>query len=529
MEHFTITFQPENRSVVIHSGATLLEAAGRAGIILNSVCGGRGICGKCILVLEPQGREVPACQYRVSSDLTVRVPASSRYFKEQILTEGAALETKLEADIYERYVRAAGAGRILGAAVDIGTTTVVASLVDMRTGGVLGVAAQSNPQSRYGADVVSRISHAATDEGLAELHRLVVECVNDLIGRLCSKAAVSRKEIYELCVVGNTTMNHLFLKLPVTQLGQAPYEAYSLKCRDLPPPAVGIGINEKGNIHTVENIAGFVGSDTVGVALATRIDSAERVTLAIDIGTNGELVLNCAGRLYAASCAAGPAFEGARIRCGSRAVEGAIEAVVLNDGDIDTEVIGARSAHSICGSGLIDAVALLLDLGVVDSTGRFAVDQQQVAAAPAAIASRVFEYEGEPAFLLSPDRESGAEVFLTQADIREVQLAKGAIRAGIRILEKATGVDDCAIEEVLLAGAFGNYIRPESALRLKMLASVPAERIKFVGNAASAGARMLLVSSRCRRQARELVKRIEYVEIAHAPGFAEIFAEAMLF
>jgi len=529
MKHFKITFHPDNRTIVIHSGATLLEAAGRAGIILNSVCAGRGTCGKCVVLLEPQGRQVLACQYHVTSDLTVCVPPGSRYFKEQILTEGIEAEANVEADIYKKYIDAAGDGRILGVAVDIGTTTVVTTLLDMRTGGVLATAAQSNPQGTYGADVVSRISHAATDQGLAELHTLVIQCVNDLIGRLCSKAAVSRNDIYEMCVVGNTTMNHLFLKLPVTQLGQAPYKAYSLECRDLSPAAAGIRINPNGNIRTVENIAGFVGSDTVGVALATGIDSADCVTLAVDIGTNGELVLNCAGRLYAASCAAGPALEGARIHCGSRAVEGAIEAVVLNDGDIEAEVIGGKSARSICGSGLIDAVALLLDLGIVDSTGRLATAELRDKTLPAAIASRLFEYEGEPAFLLARDQGSGREVFLTQADIREVQLANGAIRAGIRILEKATGVDNCGIEQVLLAGAFGNYIRPNSALRLKMLASVPAERVKFVGNAASAGAQILLVSSRCRRQARELANRIEYVEIAHAAQFGEIFAESMLF
>ena len=183
MKHFTINFQPDNRSIVIHSGATLLEAAGRAGIILNSVCGGRGTCGKCVVLLEPEGRQVPACQYHVTSDLTVRIPASSRYFKEQILTEGVEAEVNVEADIYKRYIDAAGQGPILGVAVDIGTTTVVASLVDMRTCGVLGAAAQSNPQGRYGADVVSRISHAATYEGLAELHDLVIQCLNDLIGQ----------------------------------------------------------------------------------------------------------------------------------------------------------------------------------------------------------------------------------------------------------------------------------------------------------------------------------------------------------
>jgi len=522
MKHCTVTFRPDKQTVSIHQGATLLEAAGRAGIILNTTCGGKGICGKCAVTLEPGQKQVLACQYRVESDLTVTIPVSSRFFEQQILTEGTTPQRRITPDIYENHV-ATGAAVILGVAVDIGTTTVVAKLLDMKDGRRLATESALNPQSRHGDDVVTRISYAGTDEKLTELHNLIIGCVNDLIARLCKKASVRQDDIYETCVVGNTTMGHLFLKFPVEQLGLAPYKAYSLDAHDVPVSRVGLNMNPAGNIHTVENIAGYVGADTTAVALATGIDSAEQVTLAVDIGTNGELVLAAGGRLYAASCAAGPALEGARITCGSRAVQGAIQGIIQNSADIELDVIGDVPAVSICGSGLIDAVAVLLDLGVIDKTGRF-TDPGNLAAA---IASRVFYYNDQPAFMLARGGGDMPDVFVTQADIREFQLSKGAIRAGIKILQKRVGLKDTEIDRILLAGAFGNYIRAESALRSGLLPELPCERLHFVGNAAAVGAEMLLLSSRCRKLAGQLAQRIEYVEIAHERQFGDIFADSM--
>ena len=341
-----------------------------------------------------------------------------------------------------------------------------------------------------------------------------------------------------MCVVGNTTMNHIFLKLPVVQLGQAPYKAFSLDAKDLSPQKLALQINPAGNIHTVENIAGFVGSDTTAVALAVDIDSADEMTLAVDIGTNGEIVLGTADKLYAASCAAGPAFEGARISCGSRAMEGAIQAVVINEADLDLDVIGNRPPYSICGSGLIDAVAVLLDLGIIDTTGRFVEPEKLPANLPPAIRSRIVKHNNQPAFVLAERRAtpapSGVEgsderLLLTQQDIRQVQLAKAAIRAGIKLLQKKIGLEDDDIKQVLLAGAFGNYIRRESALRIGLLPNVPLERIHFIGNAAASGAEMILVSRQCRTQAKKLARKIQYLEIAHEEKFESVFTDSMSF
>ena len=530
MKHFNIIFKPDDKQISIHAGATLLEAAGQAGIILNTVCGGKGTCEKCVVTLEPDSQRVLACQHHIQSDLTVTIPAGSRFFEQKILAEGIDTKDKIQPDIYKKYLKPDSTAPIFGAAIDIGTTTVVAKLIDMTDGRCLATQADLNPQSRYGDDVISRIAYAETDAKLAELQKVITDCISDLIARLCKQAGVDAKCIYEMAVVGNTTMNHIFLKLPVKQLGQAPYKAFSLDAKDTPASELVLQINPAGNIHTVANIAGFVGSDTTAVALAVDIDSAEEMTLAVDIGTNGELVLGTGDKLYAASCAAGPALEGARITCGSRAAEGAIEAVVAGEDDIVLDVIGDCPPRSICGSGLIDAVAVLLNLGIIDATGRFARPNTLEGKLSPAIASRIFEQDGQPAFVLARAANvSERDLILTQKDIRQVQLAKAAIRAGIKLLQKKVGITDADIQRIFLAGAFGNYIRAESALRIGLLPDVPAESIHFVGNAAAAGAQMILLSQRCRDKACELARKIEYVEIAHEPDFQAVFADSMSF
>jgi len=530
MKHFNIIFKPDDKEISIHAGATLLEAAGQAGIILNSVCGGKGICKKCLVNLEPGARQVLACQYSVQSDLTVTIPAGSRFFEQKILEHGIDTHLGVRPTVHEKYRQEDSTQKIFGLAVDIGTTTVVAKLINMVGGQCLATQAALNPQSRHGDDVVSRIAYAKTDEKLAELHKLIIDCINNLIAKLCKQTSIDAKQIYEMCVVGNTTMGHIFLKLPIEQLGLAPYKAFSLDAHDTPAAQLNLNINPDGNVHTVENIAGFVGSDTTAVALATDVDSVEEMSLVVDIGTNGEIVLGTKDKLYAASCAAGPALEGARISCGSRAVEGAIEAVVVNNGDIVLDVIGNHPPHSICGSGLIDAVAVMLDLCIVDKSGRFAEPDTLKGKLPSAIVSRIIEQDKQLSFyLFRAANVSERPVFLTQKDIREVQLAKAAIQAGTKILQRRLGIEDADIQQILLAGAFGNYIRPQSALRIGLLPNVPLERIRFVGNAASSGAQMILLNSALRAEAKRLARKIEYIEIAHEPDFQTVFAESMSF
>lgn len=529
MKHFRVAFEPDGKEISIHQGATLVEAAGLAGIVLNTSCGGRGTCGKCVVRLGPDDREVLACQQTVQSDLTVTVPAESRFYAHKILEHGLERTTGLRRTVVERYRTVAGPTAIYGVAVDIGTTTVVAKLIDLADGRSVATRAMLNPQTQFGDDVVSRISYAESEAGLARLRAVIVDGINELIQGLCDVARIDATAIYEASIVGNTTMNHIFLGFPVRQLGQAPYLAHSVDAHDVPPGQVGLRMNPAGNIHAAENIAGFLGSDTTAVALAVDMDCASQMTLVVDIGTNGELVLGTGERLYAASCAAGPALEGARIRHGSRAAEGAIEAVVIDNNDIALDVIGDVPPRSICGSGLIDAVSVLLESGVVDASGRFADAGQVRSRCPGRLASRLIDFEGQPAFRLSDGTQTaGPGVVLTQKDVREFQLAKAAIQAGIRLLLTKMGIDAGDLERVLLAGAFGNYIRPTSAVRVGLLPNVPLERIHFVGNAAATGAQMLLLSDDCRATAASLTRRIEYVEIAHEKSFGEVFAESML-
>ena len=295
MKHFRVVFKPDDKEISIHQGATLLEAARQAGIILTAPCGGKGTCGKCALRLHPSGQHILACQHPVENDLAVAVPPESRFYEHKILDHGLAVGAEIRPTVYRRYERIAGPGGILGVAVDIGTTTVVAKLLDMTDGRCRGTQAVLNPQTRFGDDVISRINYAQSPDRLAELQKVIIDCINDLIRRLCRQAVIDTSSIYEACIVGNTTMNHIFLGYPVEQLGQAPYRAHSVDARDVAPRDLGLDMNPAGNVHCVENIAGFVGADTTAVALAVDMDSIQDRTLVVDIGTNGEIVLGDRG------------------------------------------------------------------------------------------------------------------------------------------------------------------------------------------------------------------------------------------
>lgn len=430
-----------------------------------------------------------------------------------------------------RLVSVAPAGEgdgIYGAAVDLGTTTVVSYLFDLSTGQYLGSATSYNPQAQHGADVVSRIQYACTEPGgLDDLHRDAIGVVNEVVERAAQQARVQLRHIYELTVVGNTCMQHLFLGLDPRYLGTSPYvpvlaEAVDVEARDL-----GLTVNPLANVHVLPPIAGFVGADTVGVILATELTSRPHPTLVIDIGTNGEVALWSGSELLVASCAAGPAFEGAQIRHGMRAGPGAIERVETRDGDLIVHTIGDLPAVGICGSGLFDATAVLLELGLLDASGRL------VPSGGHGIAFSRLRGDGadREVILARPDETADhVPIVLTQRDIRQVQLAKGAIRAAVELLLDKVGLSAQDLGEVLLAGAFGNYVNPRSILRMGLLPPVlPAERIHGVGNAAGAGAALALLSLPHRARAADLARQARHVELFTSPEFQEVFAEAMLF
>lgn len=422
-------------------------------------------------------------------------------------------------------------GSLHGVAFDVGTTTVVGVLVDLLSGRTVATCSRTNPQVRFGDDVISRINHAQSNgTGLPELQQGIIDCINEMIGELAQSAGVARNLIYEVTFVGNTTMNHIVMHVDPSWIAHAPYVSVFRRGLYTRAQNIGVRITPNGKVFSLPNIAGFIGADTVGVVLATGMHHSEKLQLAIDIGTNGELVIGNKDRLVSCSCAAGPAFEGARIHYGMRAADGAISKLVI-DGDIRVAVIGGGPARGICGSGLIDTVAELLSRGMIDPTGRIRDESELPADLPDTLRRRIVEFNDAPAVALVSREDSriGEPIVLTQKDVREVQLAKGAIRAGIEILLSRYGVTLDQLETILLAGGFGNFIRRSNAVRIGLLPQVPTGKILFVGNAALVGAKMALASHGCRAEAEQISERVEYLELANVLEFQMAFAEAMMF
>ncbi len=413
-----------------------------------------------------------------------------------------------------------------GLAIDIGTTTVVCTVVDLNTGHERAVASALNAQATHGADVVSRINYTIENEkGLDELGNRVMQVINQISEYACAEAHVDPNNIYEVTIVGNTTMSHLFLKIPVRNLALLPYVGVISDPVETSASELGFNVNPNANIYVLPNIAGFVGADTVGVILASALNRSDKIKLAIDIGTNGEIVLGSKERLLTCSTAAGPAFEGAMITHGMRGAPGAIERVQITDRPI-IQVIRGGNPIGICGSGLIDVVAEMLRLGIVDETGRM-VEPENIDLPDELRKYLRKDDEYGPHLVLFEENDN--KIIVNQKDVRQVQLAKGAIKAGVEILMRKLGIKLEDISEVLLAGAFGNYIRKENAIRMGLIPKFPLEKVKFIGNAAAVGAKMALMSKEARDEAVLISKTTEYVELATDPDFQNEFMEAMMF
>jgi len=427
---------------------------------------------------------------------------------------------KVQASVRDKEVVALApwSSRHLGLAVDLGTTKIAGYLLDLNSGQTLAVQGIINPQVAYGEDAITRIArtrHAPAEA--ARLQELAVEALNQLAVDLCAEVGTKPEEIVEAVVVGNTAMHHLFLRLPVEQLGLSPYvpavkEALDVKARD-----VRVHIAPGAYVHLLPNIAGFVGADHVAMLLATEAWQAEGVVLAIDIGTNTEVCLISEGEMISVSCASGPAFEGAHIKHGMRAASGAIEHLRLVDDRVEYQTIGGAPPVGLCGSGILDAMAQLYLAGALDRTGRMG-DHPRV---------RVSEGEREFVLVSEEEQDGRPAITITQHDVRELQLAKGAVRSGIQVLLEAEGRSEEDIEQVIIAGAFGTYIDVASAVTIGMLPPLPLDRFRQVGNAAGMGAKLALISRSKRAEAQALARRVGYIELATAPRFAQIFAQAM--
>ncbi len=416
-----------------------------------------------------------------------------------------------------------------GMAFDIGTTSIVGSLIDLDTGEELATVGGLNPQAVHGGDLMSRIAYAQFDaKRLQTLRAKVLGAVNSFVGEACAAAGVDAAHIHKLVVVGNTVMHHIFLGIDPTHVGLAPYAPAVRDAIELPAAEVPLKSTPNACVCLLPLVAGFVGADTVAAVLATRLDESEEIRTLVDIGTNGEVVMGSRRKLIACSAPAGPALEGAQIRHGMRGAVGAIESVTIGD-NVTLGVIGDAPPVGICGSGLIDAIASMLDARVLDPSGRLhGGDRSDL---PPKLAERLVREEAGVAFALAWARDSGIDedITLSQGDIRQLQLAKGAICSGVMLLQRVMKLPAEKITELMLCGGFGNYINTTSALRIRLLPELPADRITYFGNAAALGAQMALLSESERRRASQLARRIEHVSLATDPAFQEIFVEAVQF
>ncbi|MBN2241840.1 MAG: DUF4445 domain-containing protein [Acidobacteria bacterium] len=404
--------------------------------------------------------------------------------------------------------------RWLGMAVDIGTTKIAAYLVDMESGETLAARGLMNPQISYGEDLVSRIYFASKSaENAEKLQMLLVDALNQTADSLCREAGADPSRIVESVVVANTAIHHLFLRLPVHQLGVSPYVPAVRSALDIKARDIGLHIAPGAYVHMLPNVAAYVGADHVAMILATGMDRTDGVRLGIDIGTNTEICLNRRGKMTSVSCASGPAFEGAHIQHGMRAASGAIEHVRLSGDHVEIQTIGGKPSVGICGSGLLDVIAQMLENKVIDATGRMNAHPL------------VRRRDGQKEFVLV-DRPEDGSITVSQKDVRELQLAKAAIRLGIETLLEDAGVREKDIDGVVIAGAFGTFIDVESAVTIGMLPPLPLERFKQVGNAAGAGARLALISKSRRRAAQRIASRDGYIELASVPDFNIKFARA---
>lgn len=603
-----IRFEPGEKLIEVAPGSTVLEAASKAGMLIDGSCNGAGTCGKCkvrmiagkpdeldaaekkiLTVEEVETGFRLACKTMVKNNMVVEVPlmhggsnrkkemnqlpagfkldirlskryvkvkrASLKYQKNDLKRLEDALEIKeltidsqilsqLHPKLQERKGEVTAVLRNdqlialevgnteldhYGLAFDIGTTTVVGMLWNLNNGELVDVEARTNPQSNFGADVISRIQFTKEgEENLEFMQKKIIQCFNEIIQTFTSKNEFKPEHIYDLTVVGNTTMSHLFEGVDPESLARTPFAPVFCQGVNGTARELGLAVNPLANVYVLPNIAGHVGSDIVAGILATDINQRKGITLAIDIGTNGEVTFAHDGKISVCSTAAGPAFEGASIHHGMRAAKGAIEKVKIKDGQIALKIIDGDEPLGICGSGLIDAVAELLNAGLITKNGRMMTREEAIeAGVKKELADCLIKADMGMAFVLYQD--NARTILINQSDIREVQLAKAAMLAGMCTLVKHSGFRLEDVDRVLIAGAFGNYIDKKSAVRIGLLPDIGIDKILSVGNAAGSGASMALLSEKLRAEAESLASSATHIELSMNPDFQDEYMMAMRF
>lgn len=578
----TVFFPKEHTQISIAPGTILLDAIRKAGLSIDAPCSGRGTCKKCTVTVQngKTSHVQQSCRFPVTEDISVLL--SSSLSEEQILGTGhspqkiivpnltcvhavipkptiedtfsvsyaikQALGTQIQiplsilTDLYatleeihyegeflifqDMLIRIApSASPVYVLAYDIGTTTIVSYLLDAFTGRQVSVSGTLNPQTAYGADVISRCEYDLKDPKHT-LTQIVRATLNSLAVQNAEKAGITPLDICFAVIAGNTCMQHLYLGVSTESLIRAPYMATVEELQLENASDFSLLIHPLAKVCTLPSIAGFVGGDTLGVLLSLPEHTFEQCTLILDIGTNGELVLGHNEKRYTCSTAAGPAFEGAKISCGMRGSFGAIDHVSLKDSQLIYSVIGDTIPSGICGSGLIDLISCLIKLNIISARGRINRPEKWEPNAAKLYAHRVTKREGVSAFLLTDD-ENG--IYLTQKDIREVQLAKAAIATGIELLCQKMGIPVSEIQSVLLAGAFGNYMSPKSACHIGLIPSVLSDRIQSIGNAAGEGAKLAALSREAIEKSSRIAKETSFVELASSKEFQTAYLNRLNF
>ena len=419
-----------------------------------------------------------------------------------------------------------------GIAFDLGTTTVVATLLDLNTGTPLAVASMLNKQQPFGADVITRISTTMLDpEGLSKLRGLAQQTLSELTEEVIAEAGVNRNNVYEVALAGNATMTQIVLGIDPEPLGVAPFIMASASYPNVRASELGLNLHPLSKALVMPSLGAYVGGDIISGALASGMDRDKRLRLFIDVGTNCEIILGDGERILATAAPAGPAFEAASIKCGVRAAAGAIETVKIKDGQLVIGTIQDTPAIGICGSGLVDACAVLVELGLLDNSGKFVSEEAAFDIAPQ-LSDRLVVREGERVFVLTWGKKVGDPsdaVFLSQRDVRELQFAKAAIATGWALLVEEFGIQEGDIQQVLLAGSFGSYLSPASAIKIGLVPKISVLRIISAGNVAGEGAKMVLLSAQERNGADALLEQIDYIELSDRADFNDKFVERLAF
>ncbi|MDK2781451.1 MAG: hypothetical protein PWR13_479 [Archaeoglobi archaeon] len=591
-----VIFEPVGKRIISRENL-LIEIAREAGVDLRSDCGGKGICGKCrVVVTEITGNfnEVTeierrvlteeeirkgyrlACQLRVYGRVRILIPPESRSESRKVSDEVFEKEVELCPTVKKIYVRIKEPtledpladcerlkreigdfeislpllrklplilrdaewsvtavlwnGKLIGIeggdtrersyglAVDIGSSKLICHLVNLNTGETLSKKFSENPQVAYGEDIVSRITYVSkSEENLTKLQKIVIETLNELLEEIYQETGVKSEEVYEAVIVGNSVMHHIFFGIPPKFIGCSPFTPAVRDFISYPSRDLGLKINEEGRVTSLPLIAGFVGSDAVSNLLLTRIYRKGEVSMVIDIGTNTEILLGNKERIFVCSAPSGPAFEGAHITHGMKAVSGAIEKVRISGDDLIYETVDGEKPKGICGSGLIDLVAELYRNGWINRNGKFRREHESIS-------------EDAPRRLvLVPPEESwsGKEIFVSERDISEFLMAKGAIRAGWLVLSRKFGISPEEIEGIYLAGSFGRHVNTENAKMIGLLPEIESERVIFVGDSAVGGAKMVLKSVKEREEVRRALEKVEYVELSADKEFYRTFVRAI--